>query len=777
MSKNNRTALHAAEISTRKAEYVVEGMDCADCALHVEREVSKLPGIQKVSVNVVTGKMEVHHGSSESDGQALESAVRRAGYRLRTDETRQENYIVSRPISTGQLDKIRAQRGIREVVFDPDRSELQVKHEMSPQDIRILLQNTGIQTDLKKPLKIKSSFSNINILHLLISGLSVVLAYAIGYLAGDQVLARIFILCGILAGSYPLIWRGLKEVRARQLGMNFLMTSAVTGALFIGEWNEAAMVVFLFILAQWLEARTMEKARRSIGSLLDQKPRMARRIIEQKEQLIPVEDIEAGDMVAVKPGEFIPLDGVVVSGNSFADQSTITGESMPVMLKKGVTAYAGTLNKNGYIEIEVSRIFNESTYAQIADIVAEAQSKKAPKQIFVEKFSRIYTPVVIGTALFIAFVVPATFGMPFIEWIYRALVLLVIACPCAFVISTPVTIVSALTNALRNGILIKGGVFLEEFARIKSMAFDKTGTITEGNPSVQDIHSLENYTAHDVLTVATALEMRADHPIATAIVAYGRLKEILIPEAKNVTVIDGKGVEGEINGAYYLVGNHLIFEEKNLCDSRIHARLDEIEDANHTAILVGNKDMVFGVISVADSVRANALQMTEELKGSGLSNLFLLTGDNLKTATEIARQVRIDNVHADLLPKAKMDLIKQIRKEHGPVAMLGDGVNDAPALAVADIGIAMGASGSDTAIQTADIALMQNDLLRIPYLKKLSQKTVRIVKQNIFLALFLKFAFLVLAIPGLATLWMAVFADMGASLIVIFNGLRILRFR
>ncbi len=328
---------------------------------------------------------------------------------------------------------------------------------------------------------------------------------------------------------------------------------------------------------------------------------------------------------------------------------------------------------------------------------------------------------------------------------------------------------------MRNGILIKGGVFLEEFARLKSMAFDKTGTITNGTPSVQEVHCLQDQKIKDVMSVACALEQRADHPIASAIVAYGASENIEIPDAKNVRVIEGKGVEGEIDGKYFLVGNHLIFEEKNLCDSKIHIHLEEIEDASHTAILVGNENAVIGVISVADSIRPHARQMIDTLRKQGISHLFLLTGDNMKTATEIARQVNIDNVHADLLPKAKMEMIEYIKKNFGPVSMIGDGVNDAPALASADIGIAMGASGSDTAIKTADIALMQNDLQKLPYLKELSNKTIRVIKENIFIALSLKFTFLFLAIPGYATLWMAVFADMGASLIVIFNGLRVLR--
>jgi len=771
MSKNKQVLSELPADLNEKTEYTVEGMDCADCALHVEREVGKLPGVSKVVVNLITCKMEVHRSSFESDDQAVEMAVRGAGYRVRTGTVKEDIFYITDDLIQDQLADLEGQAGIADVAYNSGKQELHIVHTLSELELQSVLRRYEIKFRQKGIRKVVHLSLNITAGHLIASGLAVFAAFILDH----NLLSRLLIMMGILAGAYPLIWRGFREIRTRQIGMNFLMTTAVSGALLIGEWAEAAMVIFLFILAQWLEAKTMERARRSIGSLLAQKPRMARRWINKKEQLVPVEDIMPGELVAVKPGEFIPLDGIVRTGNSFVDQSTITGESMPAEILPGHSVFAGTLNKNGYIEIEVRRKYKESTYAQIAEIVAEAQAKKAPKQIFVEKFSRAYTPVMIGFALIIAFVVPAIFGLSFIEWWYRALVLLVIACPCAFVISTPVTIISALTNAMRSGILIKGGVFLEEFARIKSMAFDKTGTITEGEPRVQEIYGFGGYTKNDVLAIACALEVRADHPIASSIVNYGRSNNINIPEAINVKVIEGKGVRGEINGDQYLVGNHLVFEENNMCDAAVHNRLEKIEDASHTVILVGNDQTVLGIISVADSIRTTTGRMISSLRELGISNFSLLTGDNLKTASEIAQKVNIDNVHADLLPQGKMEIINRIRHEYGPVAMIGDGINDAPALAAADIGIAMGASGSDTAIKTADIALMQNDLLKLPYLKKLSLKTVRVVKQNIFIALFLKFIFFLLTIPGWATLWMAVFADMGASLIVIFNGLRVLR--
>jgi Cd2+/Zn2+-exporting ATPase len=557
--------------------------------------------------------------------------------------------------------------------------------------------------------------------------------------------------------------------------MNALMTLAVIGAMVIGEWMEAGAVVFLFALAQLLESKSMDKARRSINSLIDKSPKTANVLRNGEVVILPVAQVVVGDHISIKPGENIPMDGIVMKGKSHVDQSAITGESNPVGKNIDDRVFAGTLNKNGYLEVKVDRPYDQSTFSKIIHLVTEAQGKKAPKQAFIDRFAQYYTPIVIFFALIIATIPPLLFNQLFDVWFYRALVILVIACPCALVISTPVTIVSGLTAAIRKGILIKGGKFLENFDKLDAVAFDKTGTLTEGKPDVQNIISFGDNSELDILNIAVSLESKSEHPIAEAIVNYAKKDHFSVSEVDNFKAIEGKGIEGEISGEKYIVGNHRLFEEIGWCDEKVHTTLDDIEDDQHTAVLIGNSNGVIGIISISDSVREFAKESISTLKKNDIKELVLITGDNQRTAEKVARSVGIDAFHAELLPEDKVTVIEDLKKKYDQVAMVGDGVNDAPSLAAADIGIAMGTGGSDAALETADIILVKDDLKSLPYLKKLSKLTLRIIKQNIAIALGLKIIFLALAIPGLATLWMAVFADMGASLLVIFNGLRTLK--
>jgi Cd2+/Zn2+-exporting ATPase len=405
----------------------------------------------------------------------------------------------------------------------------------------------------------------------------------------------------------------------------------------------------------------------------------------------------------------------------------------------------------------------------------EAQAKKAPKQAFIDRFAQYYTPIVILLAVIIATIPPLIINQPFEVWFYRALVILVIACPCALVISTPVTIVSGLTAAIRKGILIKGGRFLENFTKLDAIAFDKTGTLTEGKPVVRKIISEGNFQEEEILNLAASLESKSEHPIAESIVKYANKRHCTPREVDNFKAIEGKGIEGDISGEKYIVGNHKLFEERGWCDEKVHATLDKIEDERHTAILIGNSKEIIGIISISDSLRDSGKDIIETLRKSDIKEIVLLTGDNHRTAEKIAHAIGINSYYAELLPEDKVAVIEGLKENYNQVAMVGDGVNDAPSLAAADIGIAMGTGGSDAALDTADIVLVKDDLEGLSYLKHLSKLTLRIIKQNIFIALGLKFIFLALAIPGLATLWMAVFADMGASLLVIFNGLRTLK--
>ncbi len=491
----------------------------------------------------------------------------------------------------------------------------------------------------------------------------------------------------------------------------------------------------------------------------------------------PIEQVPIGDIILIKPGNRIPLDGRVIAGSSLVDQAPITGESLPVSKSEGDEVYAGSLNQQGVLEVKVDRPYQDSTIAKIIHLIEEAQSQRAPIQRFVEKFAYYYTPIVVLLAIGFAVVPPLLFSGSFSQWFYRALVLLVISCPCALVISTPVTLVSALTTAARNGILIKGGTYLENFQRIGILAFDKTGTLTHGRPTVQTIIALNNHSAEEILRIAAAIEANSEHSIAQAIVAHAHHLGIEPQAVQNFQAIPGRGAKADVADKTFYIGNHKLFEENGCCQEKVHEHIRYIENQRHTAVLIGNHSQLIGVIALADEVRENAASAIQQLKRGGIEKIIMLTGDNEVTAQSISQKAGIEEFYAELLPAQKVTTIQQLTEGGKLVAMVGDGINDAPALAAATIGISMGVSGSDTAIETADIVLMKDDLNKIAFLKFLSKKTVKIIRQNIFISLFLKFAFFILAIPGLATLWMAVFADMGASLVVIFNGLRLLNFR
>ncbi|MFQ6092063.1 MAG: heavy metal translocating P-type ATPase, partial [bacterium] len=465
-----------------------------------------------------------------------------------------------------------------------------------------------------------------------------------------------------------------------------------------------------------------------------------------------------------------------VSGDSSVNQAPITGESMPVRKQRGDEIFAGSINEKGSLEIEVTRRSQDTTLARIVHMVEEAQAEKAPSQHFVERFASYYTPLVVTTAVLMAALPPLLLGGAFTTWFYRALVLLVIACPCALVISTPVTIVSGLTAAARQGILIKGGVYLENAGALRVIAFDKTGTLTRGIPSVIGIVSVNGQSAADILRIAASVESRSEHPLAEAILRKAGEEGVTIEETGDFQSITGKGAKAEINGEIYYIGNHRLFEEKGLCTPEIDARLDGFEREGKTAVLLGTEREPIGVIAIADELRQNASEAIQHLRQNGIKKVVMLTGDNRGTAQAIAERLHIDQFYAELLPEDKVRIMKQLLKERSRVAMVGDGVNDAPALAIATIGIAMGTAGTDTALETADIALMADDLSKLPLAMKLSRKALHIIKQNIVFALLIKAVFLAMTPIGWATLWMAVFADMGASLMVIFNGLRVLRF-
>ena len=563
--------------------------------------------------------------------------------------------------------------------------------------------------------------------------------------------------------------------RLRSLDINVLMLVAAAGAIALGEWSEAAAVMFLFAVAQALEARTMERARQAVRALMDLTPAEILVRGESGDRRVAIDRVVPGDVMVVKPGEKVPLDGTVIEGTSAVNQAPVTGESLPVDKGPGDDLFAGTINGRGALDVRVTRLRRDSTLARIIHLVEQAQAERAPSQTFVERFARIYTPAVIGLAGLLAVVPPLLTGAPWDAWIYRALVLLVVSCPCALVISTPVSIVAAIAGAARKGVLIKGGVHLERAARVRTVAFDKTRTLTLGRPEVRDVVSLNGTSDRTLLGLAASVEQRSEHPFAEAIVRRAAEQHVPVPVVSEVTSLVGLGASGRIDGARVLVGSHRLFEREGLCTPPVHEQLGDFTSRGLTPVLVAQGATVVGILGVADAVRDHGRDAVDLLKRQGIRHVVMLTGDLQPAAEAVGAAVGVDEVRAGLMPEDKVSAIRDLRRRHGPIAMVGDGINDAPALATADVGIVMGAVGSDAALETADIALMADELLKVPYALRLSRATVRNIQVNLGISLVMKAGFVVAAALGAATLWMAILADTGASIIVVANALRLLK--
>ncbi|WP_342650167.1 heavy metal translocating P-type ATPase [Pseudomonas sp. REB1044] len=611
---------------------------------------------------------------------------------------------------------------------------------------------------------------------LVLSGLAAIAAEVVHFsgLAPEWLVAALALAailgCGL--GTYKKGWIALKN---RNLNINALMSIAVTGAVLIGQWPEAAMVMVLFTLAEVIEARSLDRARNAISGLMQLAPDMA--TVQQADgqwREVEVREVAIGARVRVRPGERIGLDGEVVEGQSSVDQAPITGESLPVEKGLGDKLFAGTINQAGALEYRVTAGAGQSTLARIIKAVEQAQGARAPTQRFVDQFSRVYTPAVFAIALAVALIPPLFMAGAWFDWVYRALVLLVVACPCALVISTPVTIVSGLAAAARKGILIKGGIYLEGGRKLDYLALDKTGTITHGKPVQTDFTLLDPRFDSRAQALAASLGERSDHPVSRAIAQYGREQNIALSPVSEFAALAGRGVRGEIDGEVYHLGNHRLVEELGLCSSALEAQLDRLERQGKTVVLLLDRSGPLALFAVADTVKDSSRQAIAELHELGIKTL-MLTGDNPHTAQAIAAQVGIDRAEGNLLPADKLKSIEDLYAQGHRVGMVGDGINDAPALARAEIGFAMAAAGTDTAIETSDVALMDDDLRKIPAFVRLSRQSAAILIQNIVLALGVKAIFLAVTFAGLATLWMAVFADMGVSLLVVFNGLRLLR--
>ena len=585
------------------------------------------------------------------------------------------------------------------------------------------------------------------------------------------IIALISILSGGL-GTYKKGWIALKNLN---LNINALMSIAVTGAVLIGQWPEAAMVMFLFTVAELIEAKSLDRARNAISGLMQMTPeKVTVQLADGSWVEQEAKSIELGALVRVRPGERIGLDGEVMAGNSTIDQAPITGESLPVEKTVGDKVFAGTINQSGSLEYKVTAAANNSTLARIIHAVEQAQGARAPTQRFVDAFSKIYTPVVFVFALGVALIAPLFMGAAWFDWIYRALVLLVVACPCALVISTPVTIVSGLAAAARKGILIKGGVYLEGGYKLDYLALDKTGTITHGKPVQTDYLPLDPTAEATAQVLAASLAGRSDHPVSLAVANAAVDKQMALRTVDNFAALTGRGVRGEIDGQVYHLGNHRLVEELGLCSPALEEKLFALEQQGKTVVLLLDNSGPLALFAVADTVKESSREAIQQLHALGVKTL-MLTGDNPHTAQAIAAQVGIDQAQGDLLPTDKLKAIEALYAQGHRVGMVGDGINDAPALARAEIGFAMAAAGTDTAIETADVALMDDDLRKIPAFIRLSRQTSTVLTQNIALALIIKAIFLGVTFFGLATMWMAVFADMGVALLVVFNGLRLLR--
>ncbi len=583
-------------------------------------------------------------------------------------------------------------------------------------------------------------------------------------------------LVGILAGLYlvlPKAWRSLITLRP---DMNLLMSIAVVGAIAVGEWFEGAAVAFLFSLSLLLESWSIGRARRAIASLMDLTPPVAHLRDESGEvRDVPPAEVPIGSTLVVRPGEKIPLDGEVVVGNSDVNQAPITGESVPVEKQVGNELFAGTINGDGLLEMRSTKAAEDTTLARIIQMVGDAGSKRAPSEKWVEKFAAIYTPVVMAVALLMLLIPTLLLGQPWSVWIYRSLVLLVIACPCALVISTPVSVVAALAAAARQGVLVKGGVFIELPGKLVAIAMDKTGTLTKGAPEVIDVVPMNGHDEEELLRRAGALELNSNHPLARAIVDETKKRGMAMPPAESFETIQGKGATGVIDGKTYWLGSHRYLEQRGQETPEVHRQLEAMQDAGRTVVVVGNDEHVCGFITLADAIREETRDAIKALHEVGIKQIVMLTGDNAGTAKAIGKEAGIDEVHAELLPEDKVTAVEDLVSRYEHVAMIGDGVNDAPALARASLGLAMGAAGSDAAIETADIALMSDDLSKLPWLIMHSRRTLSVIRQNIWFSLALKALFVVLTLMGVASLWAAIAADMGASLLVIANGLRLLR--
>ncbi|MGX7024633.1 heavy metal translocating P-type ATPase [Vagococcus hydrophili] len=696
-------------------EYRIEGLSCPNCSKKFEKNVANIAGISEASVNFAVGKITV---TGKASIEEIEAA------------------------------------GAFENLKIIDESQREVSHE--------------------KTSKVKENWT-----------LTLALMFIVGALIsqsinGEQAYLTIgLFLSAIVIGGFSLFIEGIKDLFKLNFSMQLLMTIAIIGASTIGQWAEGSVVVILFAISEALEKFSMDKARQSIRSLMDIAPKEALVVRDGKEVSIHVEDILVGDIMLIKPGQKIAMDGVIVKGHSSVNQGAITGESVPVEKNVADDVFAGTLNEEGMLEVKVTKLVKDSTISKIIHLVEEAQGERAPAQAFVDKFAKYYTPAIMLISFLVVVIPPTLFNGDWNTWLYQGLSLLVVGCPCSLVISTPVSIVSAISNAAKNGVLIKGGIYLEEVGGLQAIAFDKTGTLTKGEPVVTDYIVVEDAKKDHYFEMIAALESYSGHPLASAIMKELKQKKLSVDHVKieDFSSITGKGIKGKIEGVTYYVGSAKLFEVSLNQATDLKTTYEKLQAQGKTVMIFGEENQILGMIAVADEVRVTSQQVIKELHEAGIKHTIMLTGDNETTAQAIGQEVGVTEIKGDLMPQDKLDYIKSLKNSYQKVAMVGDGVNDAPALAAASVGIAMGGAGTDTALETADVALMGDDLEKLPFLIRLSRKTLGVIKQNITLSLAIKLIALLLIIPGWLTLWLAIVADMGATILVTLNGLRLMKIK
>lgn len=623
----------------------------------------------------------------------------------------------------------------------------------------------------------KESFIKRNIALIISLGFILVAVISQLSLGEDHLLTKALYILAIIIGGFDLFKEGFSDLIKLDFSMESLMTIAIIGAAFIGEWAEGSIVVILFAISEALERFSMDKARQSIRSLMDIAPKEALIRRNNVEQLVSVDKIDIDDIMIIKPGQKIAMDGLVINGHSSVNQAAITGESVPVEKQLDDEVFAGTLNEEGVLEVKVTKKVTDTTIAKIIHLVEEAQGERAPAQAFVDKFAKYYTPFIIIMALLIVVVPPLFFGGDWNKWLYQGLSILVVGCPCSLVISTPVSIVSAIGNAAKNGVLVKGGVYLEEIGHLRAIAFDKTGTLTKGKPVVTDFIATSSETDINYLSIISSLESLSQHPLASAILNEADktnvdYKSIQIEDFQSIT---GKGLTGIHQNIRYYIGSPKLFSASVIEETAVKVQYRQFQEQGKTAMYFGTDEQILGVIAVADEVRDSSAAVISELHKLSIEHTIMLTGDNTKTAESIGKQLGVTEIKGDLMPQEKLDSIKALRTTYNKVAMVGDGINDAPALAASTVGIAMGGAGTDTALETADVALMGDDLQKLPFIVRLSRQTLKVIKQNITFSLGIKLLALLLVIPGWLTLWIAIVADMGATLLVTLNGLRLMK--